>query len=439
MKPIEDIVSLVVDYGCFLCLADMMGKRVKKSYYYSPIETEFRQIDKCVIGDGFPTFERLDEILSPDSMKEIDLFIFPDIGWGGLQKYLVSKGKLVWGSMGASDLELYRTRFISVLKEVGLPVVNSVTIRGLTPLSDHLKGVTNKWVKLNRYRANCETFHHQDYKHTERELERLSMEFGPLKEEITFVVQDAIDGTDDEPVLEGGYDGWCVDGQFPDFSFQGYEDKNELYLGSMLPYSQQPESVRFVNERMSGILASYGYKNFWATEIRSQSDNHYFIDATARMAGQTMEHLTESCTNLPEIILAGAAGELLVPKFNATHAAEATLHYKTSNSVEGWKTLRIPDEVERFFKPYYACYSDGLYQYPPKDSDEVGVLCGQGDSIQQSFESLMENFDMLKDEPVCAEIDGFTDLLTEIKQAEERGIKFTDKLIPEPESVLAEK
>lgn len=427
----------VVDAGTFIPLADMMGRKAKKAYYYSPYEQEYLGIERCVIGDGFDTFERLDEFLDPNRLAEIDLFIFPDIGFGNLQRMLRDDmGKMVWGSMGASDLELYRTKFLKVLEDAGLPIVNSERVVGLTALGKMLKGVNDKWVKINRFRDNMETWHHSDYDHSERELERMALVFGPLKEHVVFVVQDAINGDDDSPVLEVGYDGWTVDGQFPESSFQGYEQKNELYLGSLMKYDEMPDHVRLVNEKMSGALADYGYRNFWATEIRIKDGTPYFIDPTARMAGQTMEHLLETCTNLPEVILAGASGELIVPQFQAKYAAEATLHYKTQNDCEAWKTLRVPENVLPWTKLYRCCFVDGSYQFPPHKSDELGVICGIGDSIENSIEHLMENFDSLESEPVCIESDGFADLLCQIKDAEKEGVEFSDAEIPEPEAVL---
>ena len=338
--------------------------------------------------------------------------------------------------MGASDLELYRTRFLDVIQKAGLEVVPSVKIRGLTKLAERLKATEDKWVKINRYRADCETFHHHDWEHSHRELERLAVVFGPMQERIVFVVQDAINGDDDEPVLEVGFDGWTVEGEFPSACFQGFEAKNESYLGSLLAYPDMPDSVKEVNTAMAPVLKEYGYRNFWATEIRVKGGKSYFIDPTARMAGQTMEHLMETCTNLAEVIYHGAAGELIEPEYAAGFAAEATLHYKFQNECEGWKTLRVPVEIERWVKPYRCCYLDGAYHLPPGKNDELGVICGIGDTIEESIDALKENFEALKDEPVSIETATFADLLKQIQQADDEGVEFSDQKVPAPELAL---
>lgn len=438
-RDISDTTCCIVDAGSFVPLAACMAEKCAKTWYYSPYEQEFLGIERCCIGDGSESFDRIDEFLEPKVLDQIDLFVFPDIGFGGLQRHLKSLDKLVWGSMGASDLELYRTRFLKVLEEAGLPVVQSVKCVGLTALAEHLKEVQNKWVKINRYRDNMETWHHLDWDHSQRQLEHLALVFGPMKEHVVFVVQDAINGDDDSPVIEIGYDGWMVtspDGepQFPSSSFQGYELKNKLYLGSQLDATELPEEVIFVNEKIAPFLAQYGYRNFWATEIRVKDKVPYFIDPTARMAGQTMEHLLNTCTNLPEVILAGAEGRILEPEFESPFAAEATLHYTQEN--DGWKTFVCPKEVEPYVKLYRYCFVDGAYQFPPHKLDELGVILGSGETIEESIDDLKDHFELLKDSPVSIDVSGFADLLKQIQEAEDEGVEFTDQTVPEPSVVL---
>lgn len=434
MKPIEEVVCCVVDAGTFIPLADMMGRKCAKAYYHSPFEQEYLDLHRCCIGDGMEHFERVDDYMDPEFYDQVSLWLFPDIGFGGFQRFLRRENKPVWGSMGASDLELYRTRFVKVLQDLGLPMVNSVVCRGLTKLAEHLKGVEDKWVKINRYRDNMETWHHSDYAHSQRELERLGMEFGGMKEQVIFVVQDAINGDDDSPVIEVGYDGWTVDGEYPARSFQGVEAKNEAYLGSLLDYGDLPEAVRTVNEAMAPILKEYRYRNFIATEVRVKDGTPYFIDPTMRMAGQTMEHTLSTCTNLAEVIWSGANGELIVPEFSHPFAAESTLHYKGASDC--WKTLRVPEEVKDKVMLYRCCFDGEAYQFPPGSNDEVGVVIGQGDTIEESIADLKENFAALSDEPVSINEHSFVELLEEIAEGEDEGVEFSDQQVPSSATVL---
>ncbi len=436
MKPIEEVNCLIVDFGTFIGLAECMAQVCKKVWYYSPWEQEYVCLERCVFGDGFDSFERVDDFMDPDFLKQIDLAIFPDILYGGMQKLFKSLGIAVWGHMGSDELELYRTKFLKVIKDVGLPMVHNEVIHGLSNLNKHLKTVEDKWVKINRYRANAETFHHRDWIHSQRTIEDLEFKFGPLKERVIFVVQDSIKGTEDSPVIEVGYDGWNIEGQFPFASFQGYEKKNELYLGSLRKYVDLPDEILYVNKAMAPVLERYGYRNFYANEIRIKDGVPYHIDPTNRMAGQTMEHLFNTCTNLPEVIWKGANGEVIEPEFLDLFAAEATMHYHVEAGGEGWKTFQVPNQALAFVSLYHCCLEDGAYHIPPHKCDEVGVVIGTGNTAENAINNLKEHFSLLDGEPLSIEITGFAELIEEIEQAEAEGVEFSDKPMPNPSIVL---
>lgn len=434
LKSVEDVVACVVDYGTFTALAEKLAETYSKVYYHCPVEKEYQNIVDASTGEGLPKVEKLEDFFEPEIFNEIDLFIFPDIGYGGVQKYLRSVDKAVWGNMGADELELQRDMFLDVLKEIGLPTVKSVVLQGLTALSEHLKKVKNKWIKINTFRGNMETWHHTDYAHSSRRLESMAVIFGGAKEQVTFVVQDEI-----ESDMELGYDGWSIDGKFPAQSFQGYEKKNELYLGSLLRNKELPKEIQYVNEKMAPVLKRYGYRNWWATEIRVAKGIPYFIDPTARHPGQTGEHQWETCSNLAEVIWLGSHGELINPIFEYNFAAEATLHYEggcdSEAIVQEWKILDIPSKVKPWFKPYHYCIVDGIYNFLPSNKDEVGVILGVGNSIKEAIDHLKKNIEQMKELPVYAKLGGFKDLLESIIEAEKKGIKFADK-IPDPKSIV---
>ena len=100
-------------------------------------------------------------------------------------------------------------------------------------------------------------------------------EFGGVSEKIVFIVQEPI-----PDAVEVGYDGFSIDGKYPGKSFQGYELKNELYLGSWLESDEMPEMVIRVNEAIAPVLKKLGYRNFIASEIRDE----FFIDITPRLS-----------------------------------------------------------------------------------------------------------------------------------------------------------
>jgi hypothetical protein len=426
----EDVTCCVVDFGSFESLAETLSKSYKKVYYYSPIEREFRSMEDAAIGYGIPNVHKVDGFMDPDFVKEVDLYCFPDIGYTDHQHYLKSIGKPVWGSMGGDVLERLRTRFTDIVKSLGLLMVPTQKIRGMTALSECLKEKKNVWVKVNEFRDDMETWHHQDWVHSQPILRRLWIKFAVAPELVWFVVQDALDGA-----TELGYDGLSVDGWFPDSSFQGYEKKNELYLGARTAYDDLPEEVRTVNEKYSKVMEECGYRNFFATEIRTLNGVSNFIDPTMRMPGQTGEQLLETMTNLPKVIWKGAQGELIQPEWAADFAASATLDYK--GDLEDVKTIRVPDEAKRWVKLCRYLQDGDIYRFPACKRGDVGVVIGMGDSIEDTIQAVRENFEAIGDDSLSVKLEGFKNILEDIKKAESEGIEFSNKELPEPGEVIA--
>jgi hypothetical protein len=412
VKATKDVVACVYDYGSFICLAEKLSESYAHVYYHSPVDREFRDVTDAVRGLGLPTIERLDDPWDAAVLKTIDLCIFPDIGFDETQAHLRSLGKAVWGSMGASAYELYRTLFLASLKKLGLPVIPSKTVIGLTALAAHLRTVERKWIKINCYRRNMETWFHLDYAHSERQLDVLAVTFGGVRDRVIFVVQDDV-----PDASEIGYDGWSIDGQFPVSSFQGYEKKNQLYLGRQVPRGTTPE-VEAINQALAPTLKQLGYRNFLSTEIRLADGVGYFIDPTFRMPQQTGEQLLETCGNLAEILWAGAHGELVAPQWNARCAASATLHYRGYDAHQ-WGTMAVPPALRRYVKLYHYCFVDDLYHFPPHPNDEIGVVLGWGDTYARAIAMLIAQYDKLKDEPVSAPIEEFETFLEEVETNEE--------------------
>ena len=422
----------MIDSGYFMSLASSLSRSFKKVYYYTPEDTEFKDVNRCVLGDGVEGIERLDDWENPENIEDIDLFIVPDLGFAPKQKLLKSMGKPVWGSGDATYMEMSRTKFLKWVEELGLPVAPYTVVRGIRELWEHLKTVERKWVKINKYREQTETFFHINAEYSRPKLEGLAMKFGGLSEKPVFVIQDEID-----PAWEIGYDGWNINGGFPSQSFAGFEAKNEGYVGALLQYDELADPVREINEKIVPFLKSCGYANFLSTEIRLKEENGelkpYFIDPTFRCAGLTMEHTQENCTNLAECIWAGANGVMIRPEFKHTVAVEATMH--CAHDEDGWKVVKNPNHPMIKFDHYAE--DEGYCHFPARKSDEVGVVLGLGDSVEEAFKNMQENFEVMKDSPVWISVEKFNDLFDQIKTMEEQGFKFSDKPVPDA-SILVE-
>lgn len=389
----------------------------------------FPTVNDCVIGDGFRTIERVDDIW--DVLDKVDVFVFPDIQHSGLQLHLESLGKNVWGSRRGDSLELKRAKFLKTLNQLGVPVGGWEMIRGLSSLRDFLSNHEDQYVKISRYRGSMETWHHQDMKLSDSILDHLAVKLGPAKETVPFIVCDPI-----KSKLEVGYDGFCIDGQFPSIGVQGYEIKDRAFIASVQDYKDLPEHVRTINEAFAPLLKDFRYRNFWSTEIRIQDDLPYFIDPCCRCPSPATEAQLELYDNWGEIIWEGSQGNLVDPNPVAKFAVEAMIYH--NEDADGWRSLEIPDDIRQWVKLYRVCKINGAYHIPPGENkmDEIGAVVGIGNTLLEAIDNLYEVVDELEGQPITVRTESLYDALKEVREAEKKGIEFTEQEVPKPETAM---
>lgn len=431
MSELSDKVCCVVDHGLFMELAVRLARNFKRVLYFTPWEKGFPLLNDCVIGDGLEEIERIHDIW--EHVNEIDLFVFPDIQHSGLQLHLQEMGKRVWGSRHGDSLELKRAQFKDTLAKMNLPVGKWRAIRGLDDLRAYLGIHEDRWVKISKYRGCMESWHHQNYEQSLPMLDHLAVEFGPLQNAIPFIVEDPL-----PTEIEVGYDGFCIDGHFPSLGMQGYEIKDEALIGSVQKYTDMPKEVLEINESLAPVLRDFQYRNFFSTEIRVVNGNPYFIDPCCRCPSPSIEIQYELWSNLGQCIWEGADGILIDPKPVGNFGVEAIIDHKGDYS--RWRVLEIPDEVRQWTKLFWYTKHDGMYAIPPLPhiGDAVGVVVGIGDTIQQAIDHLNGNVDILTDKQDClnVHVHALSDALEKIREAEKKGIEFTDQPVPKPETVM---
>lgn len=273
MENLKTKSVLIYDYGTFTSLAERLGKDFGKVYYYSPWKSSYPKIAPSLIGEGLSNVERVNNLF--DYIDEVDVFVFPDIIDADLQLHLESLGKKVFGSRRGEELETNRAGMREYMKELKLPVGHYEIIKGVDALRLYLKDHKNVWVKIDTFRGDFETFQSKNYEYISTRIDVLEREFGILKNEVEFMVEDSL-----ENKVEIGYDGYCIDGKFPNSTVFGLEIKSLGYVGVFKDYKELPETVIDFNNKISEALKGYNYRNFWSTEIRVGSDKKgYMIDA----------------------------------------------------------------------------------------------------------------------------------------------------------------
>lgn len=428
MKPISECCVCVVDHGLFIPLALRLAETFKRVLYHSPCEAGFPMLGPFVIGD-FPPVERCNDIWL--SKHDIDLFVFPDIGYAGLQLELSSQGFPVWGSRTGDEYELSRTKFLRTLKNLGLDVPSYEVISGLSNLREHLKTNEDKFIKISRYRGLMETWHHDTYDTSRAKLDSLAIKCGPLQDKVPFIVVDPI-----ETDVELGADTYCIRGQWPSLMLQGYEWKDSGYIGSVMARDQMPDQVKEILDSFGPLLAADDYANTFSMELRVDGDKSYFIDPCCRGPLPGTGAQLEIWENIDEIIYGGAQGELVEPIPTDKFVVESVLKLKSEKDC--WGETDVTDEMLRYCRFGSCCRApNGTIAFPP-DGDpghEVGWIGAKGPTIRAAIKQLLDRSQNLPN-GLTADTRSMVDLLNEIHTAEGEGIEFTEQTVPKPESVV---
>lgn len=430
VKDISDITVCVIDHGTFFPVAQRLARDAKRVLYHIPHGDAFETFAKGVLGDGHDDVELCDDFWK--IKKEIDVFVFPDVGDSGLQLELEAQGFPVWGTKDADSLETMRGMWLKACEAIGLPMPKTHVIKGLTNLRlffDEHDG-EEFFVKISRFRGDMETFKVKERSAMLNKLDVLAMKFGPFKELRTFYVQEPVD-TD----IEGGADSYFVNGQYPDKIILGYEKKGESYFATWREREKMPPEIWKVSEAMTDMLASYRYCNTVSSEVRVNKEGSYLLDPCLRFPSPAGEEELEMYGNFTEIVYRGAMGEMVQPEMTAKFCGEAVIEY--CGDRDGWKSLAVPEEVRQWVKLYACGYCDGAYHFPPgQDPEAIGCAVGLGDTPEEVLDRLKEIRDALKDCPVSLNIEPIADLFKEIEEAEAEGIPFSKQPMPEPAEVL---
>lgn len=432
MKDISDLHFRVIDKGIFLPIALRLARDAGRVSYWSPHEKAFPTIKDC-IGDGFDEIERVD---SPWKDKEsVDCWAFPDIGFPELQAELISQGFPVWGPNGGCELEVYRGKFLKALEQTDLPMPPHEVIKGMTALREHLSDKEDKWIKISRFRGDWETMHWIDRGVSELELDIRAVKLGPVKELMTFYAFDDI-----PTELEDGYDGYCIDGQWPALCVHGMEAKDKAFLGAVTRFDELAPELKCVNDAFGPILAKYNYRGFFSSEVRITKElESYFIDPTLRAGSPPSQMMTELFGNYSEIIWSGAHGALVSPEPVAKYGVQALVCVNADRR-QGWTAMEVPADLEQWVKCGFCLKVGSRLCFPPDQDcpkNDVGWLVGIGDTIESAIAHLRENVDKLPCEASC-DFSALADLLVEAKTAEKAGIDLAEQPVPDPEIIVQE-
>lgn len=354
--------ALVVDQGLFQPLCHALTRYYKRVLYFRPWVGSFSHPNDFYLGTGYDSFERIEEV-EPYLDDENVTWVFPDLHFPGLQKYLRSKGRQVWGAGDGETLELDRGETKDVMEEIGLPVKPWARVVGMTELRELLQKHEDVFVKVSKLRGLTETFCSPSYELVKPKLDAIQADLGGRVEVQEFIVESPV-----PDAIEVGYDGYFVGGGFPQTALVGVEIKDACYFGRVKPYASLPKEVLEVNRKLTPVMKKLGYNGFFSTEVRVGKDKKpYLIDLTTRHASPAGESILEVAENLGDIIEGGSKGKLVDMKPAGKFVCQTML---CSDFVkEHWLPIEIPKEIRQHVHLYHSCKVEGVEYVIPMDPD----------------------------------------------------------------------
>jgi hypothetical protein len=376
---------LVIDNGLFCELPGKLAESFGKVWYFTPWAGAFPTTNQNIIGKDLGNFERIDDFWP--IIRQADLVVFPDIYWKGLEVHLAEDlGKRVWGSRYGEDLETERTACKEFLKAMGLLVGPYRVLTGIANLRDYLKTHENQYVKISKTRGDMESFHSASYRNIEPRLDELEHRLGAKKAIMEFVVEEAI-----PDAVEVGYDGYCVDGTFPNQACVGIEIKSKGYVGHFLSRERMPEQITEINRTLAPALQRFKYRNFFAAETRITKDQKSFvIDPCCRFGSPPSEMLLELYTNLADILWHGAEGECIDPEPSGEWGAEIILYSDWAE--KNWMAVDFPEDIRQYVKLRNATKIDGRFYVMPQQggSTHIGAVVATASTLKEAREICCE-------------------------------------------------
>lgn len=381
---LKDKTCLCVDNGLFPYIAEALCKDFGTVLYFSPWASAFPDDKSMQVGVGLKGVKRVDWWLP--YVDEADLIVFPDTYYGPDAEWLAKQGKRVWGSRMAEELELHREDAKVLLAEAGVPIGEFAVCEGIDELRLYLQKKKNVFVKFSFTRGDKESFFVENYELAEPELDDLEHRLGPRKNKRNFIVEGMID-----PACEIAYDGYTVDGQYPESAMWGVEVKGKCYAGLACDYEDIPAQITDNNARVAPLLKKWKARSWFGMETRvTKGGKGFVIDPLVRFGNPPGALCTHMYTNLAEIFWGGANGEMVQPVFRDKVGVQLQIYSEWSE--EHWQPIHFPPRFAENVRLQYHTVIDGVhYVVPTADKNpSVGSIVASGGTIKEAVERVEE-------------------------------------------------
>ena len=291
--------------------------------------------------------------------------------------------KSIWGSGRGERIENDRIFLKKLIEALGLDQVPHKIIKGITSLREHIKKNPDKYIKINVFRGDMESFHAESEEDNYADFLKLELTLGPSAEETLFIVEDMIDAK-----AEVGYDGFFNGQDYADKCFCGIEYAKNLYIAKVMDYEDLPEPIFDTMEALAPALSKVDYRGAISTEERIVSTKeHYLIDVCSRLPSPLSALYPTFIKNWPEFVYQTGLKKSCPLEIDVKYVGAFAL-----TSIRG-KTEYLPIKVKESDRDKIKFQSvmmrDGKY-YGVKGNEIIATLVAGGDSKEEVIEKLKE-------------------------------------------------
>lgn len=300
------MIFLVFDCGLYSeqanALAEGGNNRV---FYYTPWTSKDPHYKDYVIGKGFEYLEKI--LYFEDYIEMADAVVFFDVHGNSYCNYLrkLYPKKSIWGAGLGERIENDRVALKKWCAQFGLPVNKYEVVKGVKKLREYLKSNKDKYIKINIFRGDMESFYAKDLDSVEMILDEVESALGPHKDEYDFIVEDAVK-TDVEIGVDTIFNGTDYVG-----GFCGYELHKNLYLAhTWETLDDLPEPLEETLSAFQPLFQKMNYRGAMSTEEKVVSPTeHYFLDACMRLPNPLSALYPVMIENWAEVVYKVGLGE----------------------------------------------------------------------------------------------------------------------------------
>lgn len=366
-------------------------------------------------------FGHLTKVMEPEYFaKKADAVIFLDCMGGSLCWLLkqMYPDKPIFGAGRGTVLEQDRIIFKQWIDQFKLPKNPYRVIDGVTKLIEYLKREQNKYVKINIFRGDMESFFSSDYDAIECKLnEQIIPALGPHKDQYQFIVEDAI-----EAKVEIGLDGFFNGIDIVEPYFVGYELDKTLYIAHVA--DELPTTLEEVMTPFSELMRQMDYRGAFSIEQKVKSiKEHYALDWCARLANPLSALYPVFINNFRELLInVGSKQEVSIDCDHKYLGAYPLISQQAQdNNVE----IRIDPGHDQAIR-FQMVTSRDKKHYAVKGWTIAAIIVAAGDSVDEVFDNLRKELPHVHADGLeTSEIIGEDKMREQIKNGKSVGIKFS--------------